>query len=96
VGVNGRDLVGTYQPHDFTPGQRDFNQWRQAANWQVQEYPPDNRQLLAWQQIQRYRVQSFTQQARPLSQNDYFLGYQVNPAIQAQIGQSTLGNLGSS
>jgi hypothetical protein len=95
TGNDGRDLVGTYKPHDFTPGQRFMNQWRQAGNWQVQEYPPDNRQLLAWQQVQRYRVQSYTQQARPLAQNDYFLGYQINPAISAQIGQSTLGNLGS-
>jgi hypothetical protein len=96
VGNNGRELVGTYQPHDFTPGTRNFNHWRQAGAPWVQEFPPDNRQLLAYQQVMRYRVQSFTQQARPLSQNDYFLGYQVNPDIQSQIGQSTLGNLGSS
>ena len=95
VGENGRELVGTYQPHDFAPGTRNFNQMRQASNWQVMEYPPDNRNLLVWQQAMKYRTQSFTNSARPLTANDYFVGYQVNPNISAQIGQSGLGYMGS-
>jgi hypothetical protein len=93
-GENGRELVGTYQPHDFTPGERRFDHMRQAASWQVQEYPPNFRNLLQWQQVRKYRVLSLTSQARPLQSSDYFLGYQINPQISAQIGQSTLGSLG--
>lgn len=92
---DGRDIVGTYQPHKFTPATRNFNHMRSAANWQVMEYPPNYRNLIAWQQVQRYRVNSFTAQARPLAQSDYFVGYQINPNIAANIGQSTLGTMGS-
>jgi hypothetical protein len=95
TGDNGRSLVGTYEPHDVTIGQRFLPQIRQAPNWQVMEYPPNFRNLLAWQQVQRYRVNSFTLSARPLSPNDYFLGYQVNPDVAQNIGQSTLGYMGS-
>jgi hypothetical protein len=95
VGSNGRSLVGTYQPHDFTPADRWIKSTRRAANWQVMEYPPDNRNLLQWQQVQKYRVSSLTLQARPLASSNYFLGYQVQPTIQAQMGQTTLGSMGS-
>ena len=95
VGNDGRDMVGTYKPHDFVIGRHDINSLRQAANWQVQEYPPNYRDTLKWQQVQKYRINNFTLQARPLTQNDYFVGYQINPQVQAQMGQSTLGNLGS-
>lgn len=94
TGDNGRGLVGTYQPHDFTPGVRWLGVIRQAANWQQMSYPPNNRQLLAWQQVRRYKLQSLTLQARPLQADNYFLGYQVQPQTQAQIGQSTLGYMG--
>lgn len=94
-GNDGREVVGTYEPHDFTPGTRFLSHTRSAANWQVMEYPPDFRNLLAWQQVQKYRLQSYTLQARPLTADNYFLGYQIDPQIAAQIGQSTLGNFGS-
>ena len=95
TGDNGRILVGTYQPHDWTPGQRQLQHMRQADYWQVQDYPPNVRNLLAWQQVQKYRVQSLTLQARPLSSANYFLGYTVNPQVQSQIGQTTMGVMGS-
>jgi hypothetical protein len=95
TGNNGRDLVGTYQPHDFTPGQRVLEHMRQADYWQHTSYPPNVRNLLAWQQVQKYRVQSLTLQARPLASSNYFLGYQIDPNIAAQIGQTTLGSMGS-
>jgi hypothetical protein len=95
VGTDGRDEVGTYKPHDFTPGQRFLHHMRQAANWQVMEFPPNYRQLLQWQQVRKYQINSFTLQARPLAASDYFLGYQINPQVAAAIGQSTFGNLGS-
>lgn len=95
TGEDGRELVGTYQPHDFTPGQRFFHQARQAANWQVMVYPPNLRNLLAWQQVQKYRINSLTMSARPLDSSQYFLGYQLNPQIGAQIGQNSLGYMGS-
>lgn len=96
MGTDGREIVGTYQAHDFTPGQRFNHHNRQAANWQVMEYPPDFRNLLSWQQVQKYRVQSFTLSPRPLDSSNYFLGYQINPQIAAAIGQGTLGYMGSS
>lgn len=95
TGDDGEVVLGTYRAHDFTPGQRFLGHTRQAANWQVMEYPPDFRNLLAYQQVARYRVMSYTLQARPLQANDYFLGYQVNPQIQAMIGQTNLGYMGS-
>lgn len=96
VGDDGLHALNpTYRAHDFTPADRFTNHMRRAANWQVMEYPPTYRNLLAWQQVQRYRVGSFTLSARPLEQNDYFLGYQVDPRIQQALGQSTLGYMGS-
>lgn len=96
TGDDGRQLVGTYQPHDFTPGQRFNHQMRSAANWQRMEYPPDFRNLLAWKQVEKYRVQAITQAPRVLDSSNYFLGYQVNPQIASTIGSSNLGSLGSS
>lgn len=95
TGNNGRELVGTYEPHDFTPGQRFLTIIRSAPNWQVMQYPPDFRNLLAWQQVMRYRIASLTVSARPLDSSMYFLGYQTNPQVSAAIGQSTLGYMGS-
>ena len=95
VGDNGRELVGTYEPHDRAIGQRFFHQMRSAANWQVLAYPPDFRNTIQWQQVQGYRVRSMTQSARPLAANSYFLGYQVQSTIQGQIGQNALGYMGS-
>lgn len=95
VGSNGREMVGTYEPHDITIGQRFFHQARQAANWQVVVFPPNPRNLLQWQQAQKYRIQTLTMSARPLDSSQYFLGYQVNPQIASQIGQNSLGYMGS-
>jgi hypothetical protein len=95
TGSNGRELVGTYQPHDFVPADRFLHQMRRATNWQVQEYPPNYRNLQAWQQVQKYRVQSYTLSARPLSQSNYFLGYQIDPQVAQNIGQTNLGYMGS-
>jgi hypothetical protein len=96
TGTDGRDFtIGGWKPHDFTPAQRFNHQMRQAANWQVMEYPPDFRNLLSWQQVRKYVVQSFTLSPRPLDSANYFLGYQINPQVAAQIGQGTLGYMGS-
>jgi len=95
VGSDGRELVGTYKAHDFTPGQRELSQMRQATNWQQMTFPPDFRNLLAYQQVMKYRVNSITLMARPLDSSNYFLGYQVDPRIQAAIGGSNLGYMGS-
>lgn len=95
TGNDGRELIGTYAPHDVMVGQRWNHQMRQAANWQVMEYPPDNRQLLAWKQLERYRTASMTLSARPLDSSNYFLGYQVDPRIQQAIGGNSIGYMGS-
>lgn len=95
TGTNGRDEVGTYQPHDFTPGRRFLNHMRRAYNWQDMSYPPSFRNLLAWQQVARYNLQSYTLSARPLTSANYFLGYQIQSEVAGQIGQSTLGYMGS-
>jgi hypothetical protein len=95
VGSDGRELVGTYQPHDATPGQRFFHHMRRAAEWQDRTFPPNFRNLVEWQQVQKYRVLSATLSARPLPQENYFLGYTVDPQVQAKIGQSNLGYMGS-
>lgn len=95
TGDNGRSIVGTYEPHDFTPGQRFLNHMRRAENWQDMSYPPSYRNLLAWQQAARYAIQSYTLSARPLASANYFLGYQIQPEVAQAIGQSTLGYMGS-
>lgn len=95
TGENGRGLVGTYEPHDVTIGQRFFHQGRSATNWQVISFPPNLRNLLAWQQVQRYRINSVTLSARPLDSSQYFLGYQTNPQVARAIGQNGLGYMGS-
>lgn len=93
AGSNGRETVGTYEPHDFTPANRFFTQYRSASNWQVMSFPPSPRQLLSYQQVQKYNLASYVQQARPLPANNYFLGYQIDPSIAAQIGQTSNGGL---
>ena len=95
TGDDGVELMGTYRVHDFTPADRFFNQARQAATWQVQQFPPNYRNLLAWQQVQRYRVSTLTQAPRVLDPSNYFLGYQVSSAVIGDIGQNTLGSMGS-
>jgi hypothetical protein len=95
TGNTGRELVGTYQPYDIMVGQRFNHQMRRAENWQVMSYPPSFRNTQAWQQVQKYRVNSTTVSARPLAANGYFLGYQVQPEVQGQIGQNSLGYMGS-
>lgn len=94
VGSDGISMLGTYRAHENVQADRFFTQNRSAPSWQQMAFPPDNRNILAYQQVRKYQLNSLTQQARPLSQNDYFVGYQVNPSIQGAIGQSTLGNLG--
>ena len=94
AGTNGRDIVGTYNPHEYHSADRFLHQLRSAAEWQQLAFPPTYRNLLAWQQVQRYRVQSYARSAQLLPQSNYFLGYQVSPQVQANIGQNTYGQLG--
>lgn len=95
TGSNGRELVGSYNPHDSTPGQRWNHQMRSAHPWQQQEYPPSFRNLVEWQQVMKYRVGSVTRSARPLPKANYFLGYQLNPEMSAKFGQNALGYMGN-
>jgi hypothetical protein len=95
VGTNGRALVGTYEPHANLVGQRFNHQMRSAPSWQMQAYPPDFRNTIQWQQVMRYRPKSNTLSARPLTANNYFLGYTIQSEVQGQIGQNTLGYMGS-
>lgn len=75
VGTNGRELVGTYEPHDFTPAQRFIQQWRAAHMWMSPVYGPSWRNLLVWQQVAKYNLYNALAQSRPVSQSDYFAGY---------------------
>lgn len=93
LGTNGRELVGTYNPHDVTPLQRFISMWRSAYNWQVTGYGPNWRNLLIAQQVQKYNLYSTLAQSRPVSQQDYFIGYTTNPdTVQAAGGYG--GSLG--
>lgn len=89
-------LNPTYRAHENVQADRWSAARRTAEMWQTMEFPPGPRNLMAYQQVQRYRIQSLTLQARPLAQSNYFLGYQVQPQVQANIGQSTLGYMGNS
>ncbi len=91
VGDNGRSVVGTYEPHDFTPGQRAFTQNRAAANWEIMSFPPNYRNLLAFQYARTYALQNVIVQARPMAKSNYFLGYTVDPAVAQQLSGTSLG-----
>jgi len=95
TGMDGIDMLGTYRAHDFTPADRWSHHRRSAVMWEAMDYRPGPRNLLAWQQAARFRLQTMTLAARPLTQDQYFLGYQVQPQTAAAIGQSSLGYMGS-
>lgn len=86
VGIDGFSIVGTYRAHDFTPADRFFKQGRSASNWQDMSFGPNYRLLLPYQQVARYNLYNSIQMARPLSPNNYFLGYQTQPGIASQLG----------
>ncbi|HET7639371.1 MAG TPA: hypothetical protein VFK47_11595 [Ktedonobacteraceae bacterium] len=88
---NGRDLVGTYQPHDTVVAHRFFNQNRSAANWQEQQFPLNFRDLLMYQLVLKYQIQSFINESAPLDPQDYFLGYVTTTPIASEIGGSGYG-----
>lgn len=94
VGYNGRHLVGTYDPHDFVMAQYTQSQRRSSAMWQQIGYPPQWRQLLNWQVVRRYNLLNTIAASRPISQNDYFLGYQVNPQNPSAGINPGYGSLG--
>jgi hypothetical protein len=91
VGNNGRDMVGTYDPHDFTPAVRAFTQNRSAPSYQMYSFPPDFRNLLSFQYARTYALQNIIVQARPLPQSNYFLGYTVDPKVAQQLSGGSLG-----
>lgn len=96
AGTNGRELVGTYEPHDFTPAQRFFQQWRAAQLWMSPVFGPSWRNLLVWQQVAKYNLYNAMAQSRPLSQTDYFAGYVTpdNVGVQGSgmgVSGGTLG-----
>ena len=88
---NGRDIVGTYQPHDFAVAQYMYTHSRRADNWQVMSFPPDWRNLIGAQQVSKYQPANLVASARPLQQNDYFLGYQMSMLDGVQFGASGMG-----
>ena len=94
---DGIEVVGTYRAHDFTIGQLFFSHMRRAPYWQVQEYPPNFRSLLEALKVERFRTESRTIMARPLTTQNYFLGYVTNPTTAKRLGVSNagLGSLGS-
>lgn len=94
---DGLELVGTYRPHDFTPAQLFFSHMRRAPYWQIQEYPPNFRNLLEALKVERFRTESRTVMARPLTTQNYFMGYMTNPSTAARLGTSSsaFGSLGS-
>jgi hypothetical protein len=94
---DGLELVGTYRAHDFIMGQRFFSHMRRAPYWQIQEYPPNFRNLLEALKVERFRTESRTVMARPLSTQNYFLGYVTNPDTARRLGTSSsaFGSLGS-
>lgn len=95
-GVDGLALVGTYRAHDFTVAEYEQHNRRSADNWQVMSYPPNWRKLLGAQQVAKYNLYNQVAMARPLQQNDYFLGYQMTLAQNAGVGGYSLGRpLGS-
>lgn len=94
VGTNGRELVGTYDPHDFTPAQRFIQQWRSAKLWQSPIFGPSWRNLLVWQQVAKYNLYNQLAQSRPVSQSDYFAGYTTSDSVAATLQGSGMGASG--
>lgn len=97
VGDDGfHALGGTYKAHDYTIGTYTQNHYRSSANWQQMAFPPTNRQLASYQQVAKYNLYNQVASARPLSQNNYFLGYAIDPTQAGAYGGSGMGRpLGS-
>lgn len=96
VGTDGLAALNpTYRAHDVVNADRFNHQMRRAPAWQNMAYPPDSRNLLAYKQVEKYQVFSNTLSARPLSRNNYFVGYQIDQDVAGQIGGQGLGSMGS-
>jgi hypothetical protein len=91
IGDNGRSVVGTYQPHDFTIAQYMQYNRRSSANWQDMTYPANWRNLVGAQQVSKYNLYNQVGLSRPLAQNDYFLGYQMQLSDARGLGQVGMG-----
>ena len=94
LGANGRTLVGTYDPHDFTPANYFRESYRAAQNWQEMAFGPSWRALLQWQLAKKYNLFNAISQSRPLQTSDYFAGYQMTIADANGYsggGMNTLG-----
>lgn len=88
IGVNGRDLVSTYEPHDWVMAVYTQTQWGSSGMWEQLSYPGNFRKLIQAQAPQRYNLATHVGMARPMSPNDYFLGYVTSPRVAGQIGAS--------
>lgn len=92
IGDNGGRSVGAYwnvtAPRDFFIATRWQPSTRSATNWQQDFFPGFNRQLLRYQPVQRYTTQNSVILARPVSVNDYFLGYRMAQSSAAGYGAS--------
>lgn len=88
VADDGIELLGTYRAHDSTPADRFFKQGRSAAMWEDMTYGPQYRWLLPYQQVARYNIYTELALSRMLPPNAYFLGYQTQPAVAAQLMNS--------
>jgi len=86
--TNGRELVGTYEPHDFTPAEYGLRMSRAAPNWQEMTYPPGWRNTTGWQQVARYNLYQQMAQARPIDQQAYFLPYILQPNVASTLPSS--------
>lgn len=89
--TDGIALLGTYRAHDFAPAQRFFHQAASTQNWQQMNFV-EYRDLLQYQNVQKYRPLNPVVPSKPVYQNEYFLGYQQDTSVAAQIGGiNTLG-----
>lgn len=88
---DGVELVGTYRAHDNVQADHFFKQGRSSANWQDMSFGPSYRYLLPYQQAARYNLYNQVALARMLAPNNYFLGYQTQPATAAQLGGTGQG-----
>lgn len=94
----GKAIAPTYNPHDFAPATRQFNQNRSSVPWAQASFPPQQRPLTPSQQAPMLRRPTlFARRQIPAGQPNpglYTFGYPTSVGIAARLGGGPIAVLG--
>lgn len=96
--MTGRALGPSYNPHDFAPATRQFNQNRSSVPWAQASFPPQSRPLTPSQQAVLIRRPAMVARRQiPAGQPNpglYTFGYPTQVAVAARLGGGPIAVLG--